>query len=268
MKDGPRKRSNPVVRSIGYWADAHLDRDWRRNTTEWARRLFHPVSHYYWSNTVLIQVGRCGGTTLKGCIRRSELKDTIQPVHIRRPVYYEDVEYVIIARNPVMRAISAFNWRQKGMIDNPSEQRRFRGEYAALCKYPTINALAEALYDDGAPVRSAHREASSILHIRENHAYYLKAFLDKCPPDRIKAVLMQENLTGDMKRIFGIDSDLRRNDNSQATRTTTLSRTGFKNLRQYLHDDYTVLDRLKSYGKIDDDTFKRAMDVENLVVSS
>ncbi|MCF8028320.1 MAG: hypothetical protein K9K81_08140 [Desulfobacteraceae bacterium] len=167
---------------------------------------------------------------------------------------------MIIARGPISRALSAFNWRYKLVVEDKVQKDRYSGEYEVLKKYGSLNRLAESLYDpDGRPNRAVHKEIRKIHHIREDIAFYLKDFLKFCPPAQISAVLMQENLDSDMQNVLGIGKVERKKDNRGQGRCRELSETAERNLKRFFFDDYQALLRLYCYGKIDKDILIKAI---------
>lgn len=61
--------------------------------------------------SVLIHVGKSGGTSLRTALKETELGAHMHVVHIRKPPIRSNLSYYIVARGPISRAISAFNWR-------------------------------------------------------------------------------------------------------------------------------------------------------------
>tara|TARA_B100000029_G_C17307723_1_gene863161 strand:+ start:49 stop:813 length:765 start_codon:yes stop_codon:yes gene_type:complete len=210
------------------------------------------------NNTVLIHIGKCGGSTLKKAIMQVNNDFPFDIVHIEKPFFKSKNKYIIIARGPISRVISAFNWRYKLVVESKSQKNRFRGEYDVLSKYKNLNSISEKLYNsDGKPNPDVHNEMKKIHHIKENIAFYLKDFLKKCPPENISAVLMQENLNYDLKRVFNIDAVAKVKDNSAHKKDISLSEFAKKNLKLFLSDDYEALKKLYIYGKIDKDIFSK-----------
>jgi hypothetical protein len=60
---------------------------------------------------VLIHVGKSGGTSLRRAPEQTDLGREMHVVHIMRPPIRPSLEYYIVARGPIGRALSAFNWR-------------------------------------------------------------------------------------------------------------------------------------------------------------
>ena len=187
------------------------------------------------------------------------MADDLWIFHLRQPVYRKHLRYIIVARNPFERTISAFNFRYKLVVVDEVERDRFPGEHEVLTKYGSLEALGEALYDDdGAPSLGAIKDMRTIHHIREDINYYLTRLLDRCCPDQIEAVLMQERLNVDIERVFGINDIPRIHDN-RAMRGSPISPKARRNLMQYSHRDYEALARLYAWGKIDRSAYVRAI---------
>ncbi|MCY4227877.1 MAG: hypothetical protein OXF20_09355 [Gammaproteobacteria bacterium] len=125
------------------------------------------------------------------------------------------MRYIILARNPLERVISAFNWRYKLVVVTGEQRYSDPGEFEALTQYGSINVLSEALYDnDGIEKPDAIRAIRTIGHIRMDISFYLTALLDRCRPDQIQAVLMQETLNQDIAKVFGIHNEYQIHENS------------------------------------------------------
>ena len=181
-------------------------------------------------------------------------------VHIEQPTYRRDLEYIIVARNPLQRVISAFNWRYKLVVVDRTQMDRFPDELDVLRRYGSIDALGEALYDDdGGPEIAALGDARRIHHIREDISFYLTHLLDHCDPSQIRAVLMQETLDADIKRVFGIRSEHRINENRAIRNDGSLSARACRNLMRFLHRDYEALARLYAWGKIEREIYHKAV---------
>ena len=203
-------------------------------------------------STVLIHIGKCGGRSLRDGIENAERNSDVHVVHIRKPIYREDLRYIIIARGPISRLISAFQWRYKLVVSDGGQRDRFEGEYDVLVKYGNLNNLAEALYhEDGTANTIAQKEIRRIHHIREDISFYLRELLSRCHPSQIVAVLMQENLDDDILRVFGYKNELRVHKNPASKEDMALSETSIKNLMRFFREDYEALIKLYCWGKIE-----------------
>ncbi len=98
-----------------------------------------------------IHIGKCGGRTVNAQLRESpDVRSDFVRVwrtHVRRPIYKSNTRYLFVVRNPIDRAVSAFNWRKRMMSENGSQRKDFAGELEALSKYGSIENLAVELYD-------------------------------------------------------------------------------------------------------------------------
>ena len=123
-------------------------------------------------------------------------------------------------------------------------------------KYGCLNNLAEALYlKDGTPNKTAHREIRRIHHMREDISFYLGDLLNRCQPNQIVAVLMQETLDDDVLRVFGYKNELREHNNEAIGEDRELSAIGLANLKRFFSEDYEALTKLYSWGKIKREVF-------------
>jgi hypothetical protein len=211
-------------------------------------------------STVLVHIGKCGGRSLRDGIENAQQNSDVHVVHIRKPIYRKDLKYIIVARGPVSRLISAFRWRYRLVVSDGSQRDRFEGEYDVLVKYGHLNNLAEALYHkDGTPNRTVQQEIRRIHHIREDISFYLSELLSKCRPNQIVAVLMQENLDDDILRVFGYKNEIRSNRNPPTEEDKELSETGRANLIKFFRNDYEALTKLYCWGKIERKVFIEAI---------
>ena len=211
-------------------------------------------------NNVLIHIGKCGGSSLRKAILSSDVYKNIEIVHIKKPVYTHNVNYYIVARDPIKRAISAFNWRYKLVVEEEREKQkyRFENEYEILNKYKNLNNLCEKLYNDnGEPDQASIIEFETIHHLKERISFYLSDFLDVCPKDQIKGVLMQETLTQDLEKIFSIPSAVMGSEKQNKVPSKSfLSPKAHRNLVRFLEADYLCLIKLYDYGFIQNDVMK------------
>ncbi|TKB46911.1 hypothetical protein [Thalassotalea mangrovi] len=204
--------------------------------------------------TVLIHVGKCGGGTLQKTLSQDPRNIRFYSFHVEKPIYRAKDQYYILARDPISRSISAFNWRYKLVAETRQQAERFAGEYHVLCKYKTLNNIAECLYDEnGAPNQKVMTEFDCIHHLKEDISFYLKEFLDKCPVEKIRGVLMQESLNTDMQRFFSLSSEeIGHDKHNSSPHDKRLTARARKNLVRYLEDDYHCLFKLHNMGLISD----------------
>lgn len=214
------------------------------------------------SDVYLIHVGKCGGSTLKEAFRQNLRYPAVKRIHIRKPAYDPLGQYFIVVRNPVQRAISAFNWRYKLVVEDNSDPRTFQHEARILKHFGTLDNLAAQLVSpDGkidTEIKSCFRR---IHHLRESISFYLKDFLPKAHPDQIIGVFCQENLNADIKCLLDVDLDVRVKEHAsrvtQSRRILTPRST--ENLRRVLSKDYDCLEILHRWGKIDDAAYAKLL---------
>lgn len=204
---------------------------------------------------ILIHIGKCGGRTVRDGIKNAVKNKITRTYHTIKPFYRKDLKYIIVARSPLARLNSAFNWRYKLVVTDGIHKNKYQGEYNTLIKYKNLNALAEVLYDEKlATNHLAHNEIQKIHHIKQDIAYYLSDLLSKCDPSQIIGVLMQENLDDDIYRIFGCRNEIYRHYNLKDKREKDFSEKGLKNIMRYLDKDYQALIQLHCWGKINQQT--------------
>ena len=203
------------------------------------------------STLVFVHAGKCGGSSLWDAIRQSPAVaarfDQITKIHIRKPPILKRARYMVVVRNPVARAISAFNWRYKLVVEDALQKDRFPGEHGVLVRHGTLNALAEALYGaDGAPNAAAAQDFRKIHHLREDIAFYLKALLAGISPGQIFAVLTTERLDEDIERVLDVKTVPRNHAHRDKTprERLELSDRARANLTRFLAEDYACLAKL------------------------
>ena len=192
---------------------------------------------------VFIHIGKCGGSTVLRAIQESPAAEhlRIRHVHIRRPHYNKRSNYLFVVRDPIERAVSAFNWRKKLTGQSVFQQTRFAGESGVLQRYDTINSLAEVLYRNGELNREAAAHYNRIHHLDMGIAFYLRG-IERVSPEQVFAVLRQESLSEDIRRFLQVKTSLKEKDNSAARKP--LSEEARDNLSRFLADDYNALARL------------------------
>ncbi len=210
--------------------------------------------------TVLVHIGKCGGGTLKRGLAHATKNANPYVVHVRKPVYRPDLKYIVVARAPISRLVSAFRWQYKRVVEENCCVNPFPGEHGILEKYRTLGRMAEALYDaDGRPDPQVHDEIRRIRHIHEDIAFYLYPLLDRCRPEQIVAVLMQETLDADIARVFGYRNDLQLHTNPGTRQDGELSPHAMRNLKRFFSKDYEALMVLYCWQKIDRQVFLDAV---------
>lgn len=208
---------------------------------------------------IYIHIGKCGGVSLWDAINRSSVvKDrfqSISKVHVSKPPILTKSKYLIVVRNPISRAISAFNWRHKLAVEDAVMKDRFKGEHDILIKYGTLNSLAEALYDNGNLNQNVAREFRNIHHLKEDISFYLSDLLAKMKNEQLFALMATENLDADIEQVLGIQSVKRVHENRSGLvkEKTYLSENARENLKKFLAQDYAAIEQLLNMASITDD---------------
>ncbi len=199
---------------------------------------------------IYIHIGKCGGESLWDAMVRSpvlnEAYSSVLRMHVVKPPVRSRTKYLVVVRNPIDRAISAFNWRYKLVVEDEVKSSRTSTEYAVLAKYKTLNALAEELYADGALDNDGADAFRAIHHLRENISFYLSELLPKVSATQISLVLATEFLDAEIARDLGVDRVRKehQNRNSVNKEKLYLSDLARKNLRRFLDDDYEAVQML------------------------
>tara|TARA_A100001015_G_scaffold304233_1_gene395138 strand:- start:400 stop:1167 length:768 start_codon:yes stop_codon:yes gene_type:complete len=201
---------------------------------------------------IYIHIGKCGGITLENALKNSSLIKSkfsgVHRIHVMKPPILKHFSYIIVVRNPIQRAISAFNWRYKLVVTDEKQKNRFVGEYEISKKYGTLNALCNQLYVDGKLNSFLSDEFQKIHHLKENISFYLKPLLDKISPSQLFAVFATETLDKDIANILNIKNEpsIHQNSKQMSNDKKVLSEKSYSNLKTYLADDYLYLSKLIS----------------------
>ena len=197
-----------------------------------------------------IHVGKCGGSTIEKLLHESPLvnrkyKQIIQS-HVGGVTIDTNCDYLICLRNPISRAISAFEWRRKLVVSDPvpNQSRRFRGEYDALKSYSSFAELASKLYQtDSFLDELVARDFQLIHHLRESISFYLKPLMPILSTHNVYGVICQESLSIDCERLLGVAPAgiAERKNYSRREFPSTLSNLAAANLKRYLFDDLTLI---------------------------
>ena len=206
------------------------------------------------TKTVLIHIGKCGGSTVVKELKRKNIKFTEK--HICKVKFNKTKDYIIVIRNPISRYISAYNWRYKLVIQDKVQENRFEGEKTHLEKYKTANQLAESIYDsNGNQVLDFQNRNFYIHHLKEDINYYIGDLLNKCKPENIKVVIATETLNDDMYEFFNIRVTSHEKKNAK-NKDQELSELAYRNLKKYLIKDYDCIDLLREMNKISDSQYE------------
>jgi hypothetical protein len=223
-------------------------------------KLFGKLRDRFHRNTrrelLYIHIGKCGGATLWSALSDSALIrqqfSLVKRVHIRRPPIRRHTRYLVVVRNPIARALSAFNWRYALVVEDGAQRGRFPREHAILSHYGTLNTLAEALYVDGVLSQEAAGHFNAIHHLGESISFYLRDLLDSISADQLHGVLCTETLDADMARLLNAANPARIHVHAPrlAPERLHLSACAMANLRTFLAEDFSLLARLCTLGNL------------------
>ncbi len=205
---------------------------------------------------IYVHIGKCGGASLNAAIEKSgRLKNEfryINRIHVRKPPYLIGARYLIVIRNPISRALSAFNWRYRLVIEEGSQVTRFPGESEILMKYGTLNNLAESLFQNGDLDEMVAEEFRSIHHLNEDVSFCLSDLIEELESDQVFAVLTQEYLDDDIEKYLGVKNSNRFHSNREKTKPERLflSDLAKSNLSNFLESNYEVIRRLNEISPI------------------
>ena len=219
------------------------------------------IDYFYYpkGSTIIIHVGKTGGTSLGKGLREIRLKEkNIYRVHVRKPLYRKDLKYIFMIRHPVSRVISAFRFRYDLVVKN--KIKGLKGEYQVLLKYKTINNIACDLYlKNGELNKKVSKEIKSILHINQDISYYLENLLNKCKQNQIIGVLTQENLNQDIEKILNYKNNFNERVMEGSNKDAYLSEKAFINLLRFLESDYQIIYKLFLLQKLEKTYFLKCL---------
>lgn len=205
----------------------------------------------------VVHIGKCGGGTVTLAIRQSTLLserfNIIEITHINKVKYSDKDSYLIVIRNPIDRAISAFNWRYHLVVETEAQSKRFKGEWEILKKYSTLNSISEKIYDpkSGLLNERVSREFKTIHHLRENISFYLSSMLKYLRPMQVYGIIKQHSLSEDCKLLLGPNVNILHDKNHGLTVDPVkkqLSELARINLRRFLHKDFVCILKLYNMG--------------------
>ena len=204
---------------------------------------------------IFVHIGKCGGLSLWKAIQNSKIIRSqflhICKIHIEKPLILKKAKYLIVIRNPIQRAISAFNWQYKLAVEDETQRQRFEGEWNVLKKYKSLNNLAEALYEDDILNSEVSKEFQKIHHLRENITFYLSELLSKVTAEQIFCVISNETFSEDVINHLDVTDIKKLNENRKFVDDSkkNLSQKGYNNLKKYLRDDYRCIEKLTKLKK-------------------
>ncbi len=203
------------------------------------------------SETILIHIGKCGGSTVRSELAKGGFKYVKK--HVQRIDFDQHKKYIIVIRNPIERFVSAFNWRYKLVVSEQIQPDRFEGEKILLEKYKTANNLAENIYNQTGEQHLDFRKPENYIHhITEDIDFHIGKFLSQCKRENIIAVLATETLKKDLKNHFDIELESHYRKNKIKT---DLSNMAVNNLVNYLRKDFACIERLNDLNLLSREQF-------------
>ena len=215
-----------------------------------------------------IHVGKCGGSTVEELLLISPLVsqkyESVVHSHVCGVTVDTSCDYLICLRNPIARAISAYEWRKKLVVMDPPPNHadRFCGEFNVISSYSSFAELACKLYKNDCSLdQLVSRDFELIHHLRESISFYLKPLLPILTSSNVYGIICQENLSADCEKLLGVTPNglaVRKNYLRRES-PGTLGSHAVKNLKRYLCDDYICLTSLWSAGLLTDNQFSSLM---------
>ena len=215
-----------------------------------------------------IHVGKCGGSTIEKLLSHSPIVahkyESVIHSHVCGVTIDSSCDYLICLRNPISRAISAYEWRKKLVILDPppNQETRFRGEYDVLKAYNSFSDLTSNLYQGDESLNElVARDFQLIHHLRESISFYIKPLLPVLTASNVYGVICQGNLSTDCEKLLGLSTNgmAERKNHLRRESLSTLGENAVVNLKRYLHDDYACLTTLWSKGILNDCQFNSLM---------
>jgi hypothetical protein len=201
----------------------------------------------------VVHVGKCGGSTVCSELRAKNYR--FGYYHMQRPIALPENRYVVLARDPVARFVSAFNWRKRlylngtlppAQSNGPASELRHRTELEFLLLFENANALAEQINTDRTKDVGATLALMSLIgHVAQGFQWYLDPLLDNIKPDQIAGVICMERFSADFDTLFGFQPRLELN-RRQAEEKIYISEKGRANLVREFKLEYSVLIKLSS----------------------
>ncbi len=203
----------------------------------------------------VIHIGKCGGSSIRKAIASSDIVKSkyskVSITHVSKVKYFEEIDYLIIIRNPISRLLSAFNWRYYLIVESEIKKNKSSKtlhEWKILKKYNNLDNLARILYDDkkGNLNKAVAEDFNIIGHFEKNISYYLEDALNFLKTKQVFGVIKQESIQKDCEKILGVKlTDHEKNNQFRVPISKLhLSSSSIKNLKKFIFNDYLALRKL------------------------
>lgn len=160
---------------------------------------------------------------------------------MRKLYYQKNCKYLFVLRNPLDRAISAFNWQWHRVVELKKEEFQVSGEFEVLTKYGNIDKLAINLYNNNELNLTVLKELLTIRHLKEDINFYLSDLLDQIQPHQIFGVITQESLNEDIFSLLNTEVTQYEHKLKREGADKKLSNIGQHNLQKIFKADYLAI---------------------------
>ncbi|CAK0839945.1 unnamed protein product [Prorocentrum cordatum] len=230
-----------------YDEDSHVE-DWRHLVSVCHQNRENMTWRANSSRVQFVHVGKCGGSSIGQAIRELVPYDEIHLRKVQNCEVTEQRKWVVSVRDPVDRAISAFNW------GFPGDTLPMMAIYKC---FKTVNEFAEALQDEswcGVSARRAINKPILSEHLGKGFQYYFDEDLE-CVLAQELYLIRTETLMQDLTDVFGrlgwkLPATVYHIHGEYPFRNETyLSAKGKQLLANALKADYEVLRRLEGAAR-------------------
>jgi len=195
-----------------------------------------------------VHIGKCGGSSLRRAVSKSRIVKNrfvgVQRFHFEKPIPNAKASYLFAVRNPIDRAISAFNYRRESIRRGGEEKHP--GEREVFNSYPTLNELAEAVISNGHVNEGVFESWNRVHHLGdESIAFYLEDLMPTLSKEQVFGIVSVERFNEDSQRLLGVSPGHRRNNRKNVPDADlALSTLGRQNLSTLLERDFELLEQL------------------------
>lgn len=239
----------------------HLD-DWQRIVSECRQNQANitlDVRGGAYNPVQFVHVGKCAGSSITLALQ-SVAPGAVREIHIRQVdncKAEKKKQWIVSVRDPLSRAISAFNWRSPHngnsalFYDDDVQEQEF---YSC---FETVNDFAEALQDQstcGSIARRAMDKPIKSEHLGKGFRYYFENSLE-CVLAQDVYLIRSETFVDDIKDVCGhfkwtLPEEVPHDKGHYPLQHMTyLSPKGKRLLIDALKGDYEVLRALESVAK-------------------